>query len=385
MPQRIGFGTILSRFPRSYRGTSIAPHQELAPQAKRILEELAAVSKKDVNPNRLDLARFEEGLRCALRWKELESGFNLGEEVRILPVIIARILANEIFNPSSSYGPIYQRELVTEPSEARIWLRRFLYVMEELADAREFDLNEARTFFVRGPMRSLQIGSSADPHFAEAAFPDFNLKPGEFCYIKSVMDNLVALQFRMLDPQERVLKKYAYDRSVPERFSIYSYQEEERRQFDILNHHLLSRKERKAQRKGLKKLKRLSAALLRRQNLPQPLTTFGFRIAGPARRIMLAFPGGGSVGFYHLHLEPQKVYEVSVTSTKIPGTEMNTLAVKFTDSEKRNSPSIHYFDPRQNDYSQILARRLDRKNRLSVPANFIPRIWDDEKDPGITC
>ena len=64
---------------------------------------------------------------------------------------------------------------------------------------------------------------------------------------------------------------------------------------------------------------------------------------------------------------------------------MNTLAVKFTDSEKRNSPNIHYFDPRQNDYSQILARRLDRKNRLSVPANFIPRIWDDEKDPGITC
>ncbi len=376
---------ISHRMPKRYKGATIDPAQSIAVQARRIFATLPGPKAK-VNPHGLDQSRFEEGIRRALRWEEFRTGFQLGEEVTLSSYTIAKILSLEIFSPSSDHGPIYQREEVIDLAEARVWLRRFLYVMEHLWPPEELDLSlDPKTFFVRGPAERLSLGLESDPHFTYAALPGFNLRAGEFCYVKPVADNLALLQLRVLDPEERLIRKYAYDRSMPGRFSIYTYRKEERRQFDILNQALLSPGQREEQRKNIQLLKEICQKLINRDPKPkQPLPLpIRFSIAGPARHITLDLGKGKRITFARLHIDPHEVYEVEITVGNFPHSEQKTLVVKFRKSGSKKLPDIYYFDPRSDDFIQILERKMDRTGRTSVPRKFIPRVWDDEGNRGI--
>jgi len=383
MGKAINLNSIMRLWPRKYQGVELRPDQPIAPQARQIFEQLP------VNPNDLDLARFEQGLRIALRWQELKQDFNLREVTTLSPTLVAKILAGNVFAPAAINGPIYQREEVTELGQAQVWINRFLYAMEHLKGGEDFDLlTEPKTFFVRGPVIDLRLGLETDPHFANAALPDLNLPGGKFYYIQPVHDNLVALQFRVLTRKEKLVRKYAYDREFPQRFSVYSYREEEQRQFAICNNNLLTPEQSARQADGLNKLKDIVRALINRnkdqaQQAVRDNRPTTFRIAGPARRIKLDLGQGVSVHFTHLNFEPTEIYQARLTQDKIPGTTRTTLAVKFDDARTGRTISTHYFVPKKNDFAAAFTRKVSGKGRISLPVQLRPKLWDDEGGTGI--
>ena len=242
MAKSITLSTIHDRLPFGY-GVKVAPTLSLVAQAKNILTRLPG-PKKIINPLKLRPQEFSRGLRAAIRWVELETNFQLEPEVNISGYALAAILSGEIHNPSDvSALRLYQRELVTDLAGARGWLLRFLQIAEGLRPDNAFDENnEPASFFVRGPKRVLRLGFREDSPFAQAAFPGFDLASGELYYVRPVPDNLVGLQFRVQTPGGTLVRKYAYDRALAERFSVYTYRAEERRQARILNRVVLTDK-----------------------------------------------------------------------------------------------------------------------------------------------
>ncbi len=389
MPKTFHYTRILSAFPKSYAGARLYLKRGLPCQAKEIFQQIT--SNPRVNPRGISYDRFEAGLRRALRWQNFDTGFNLGNNTTIPPVLLAKILSEEIFSPTGNKSdPIYERAEVTDFSEAQVWLNRFLYAMRELG-AEDFDLHtEPKTFFVRGPIDLLKIGLRDDPHFARALFPNFNLAKGEFCYVQPVPDNLAILQFRVLDRQENLIGKYAFDAEFTEWFSAYTYTEEEFRQAQIFNHNYLTVEEQAIQTRELKKLIALCLTVVNdfknrmffasnKYPLPQR-----FKIIGPARRMRIGLDDENSLNFRYLNLEPGIAYEVETFFAPIPGGNIETLAIKFKQIGSPNQPLTYYFGVKDLDFSPMISTRMQRdKDRVVLPARMRPRPWDDEKGPGI--
>lgn len=224
------------------------------------------------------------------------------------------------------------------------------------------------------------MGFPDDPHFSQAAFPELNLAANQFCFVQPVPDNLVLLQFRILDPTERLVKKYAYDREFPERFSVYTYQEEERRQFEIFNQHLLSAQQRTMQRLGLQRLRKLSERAIKGEK-PSALPPGGpdaFLLPGPALKLRLLLENNQKVNFLHLNLQPDELYTVEILTSTAPGLTRKNLAVKFTQLSSPSKTSIHYFLPGKKDFFQVIPATIDKAGRLTKADKIIVRPWDDE-------
>ena len=367
---------------------TVKPSKNLFPQALGLFRELCEAG---LNINNMRFRAFIKSLRIALRNEQISTGFR--NRIAITPDMIADILSGEIFTLSDNpYSPIFQREQVADMGGARRWMELYLLAATGKISFDQFAADTMPRYFIIGATSTDIANLRVTPNksaFRNAVFPDFGLKKGEFYYVHLFYDNLVGIQFRVLDRNENVVKKYAFDASVPGYFSSYEYGEEERRQFEIFNQHLLSEDERAVQAQGILTLKALCCALM---ELPSGATEFrtqesqqiNFKIPGPARRLTLQLPDGKTTTLAMLNLEPQKIYSVNIVKLKLPGSETEVPAIVFFQADGTGKHQrIFYWSGHHNAFVQIFTRKMDEKGRTTTPEPLIPRPWDNEHDQGL--
>lgn len=354
-------------------------HTPLPQQAQKHFEQLP------YNPNQVTVKRFEEGLRRALLWKDLETNFNSGDEAKISRYALAAILSGEIDPPQDSSAlHLWHREMVTEFEEARNWLSRFIFAMERLRQGDDFDIEtEPHSFYLRGPIQSLSLGITNYKSLLRAAIPQLDIASGELRFIQPVPDNLVGIQLRLLGQQGEILRRYAYDHSCPQRFAVYSYAEEEKRQFDIWNRQL-EEPHKSQQEAGIARLKLLFLKLISRtaygpEDLPR-----SFFLPGPARAITFSVSEQVKFGFGRLNLSPGgKAYSVKTSIDLLPCTTTKTIKISFVPEFDGGKTRTYYFVPTSNDFAQIFCRKIDIKGRTVLPYELISPVWDDGEDSRI--
>lgn len=377
-------------------------NRSLGRQARQIFRQISR--EPGVNPARITSARFTDGVRKALEWMRLESGFTLENRTSLPVDFLARIFSGSIFSPHAPYGPLHRREPVTDLSGARNWLSRFIADMRQPDESNPFDfLEEPRSFYVRGPVDDLNLGL---PEFPEAAFPGLSLSSGGPYYIKPVIDNLMGLQFRVIyynfkEREETTVGRYAFDRRYPWFFSKYVYTSEERARFAFANACYLTPDQLLEQQLGLEQLADTCRTLLglapryASNDLRGPTR---FMLAGPARRLtvdlslskleqmFLRSRFGAKEGvlpecrFNFLNLEPGSIYCTEVGRGIIPGTSADeTTTITFTPEGMKRPAAVFYYLGAKGNFTQLLKRQIDAKGRIFLPVNFMPRPWDEDR------
>ncbi len=383
-----------------YPSITVKPSRNLERQAHALY--LSLRKNATINPDKMKFEVFARGLRIAVRNYQIENGFS--NTVPVTPDMLARVFTGEIFKRTENqYAPIYQREKVADLDDARVWIERYLMAAEHLLPMETLDVDSAPRYFLVGcpgdPIAALRV-TPRQSNFPFAAFPDFKLEKGSFYYVQLVYDNLAGIQFRVLDKNGKIVKKYAYDASVPEKFSLYTYAEEEKRQFDLYNRHMITEAGRERQAIGLSMLRHLACILsgikpdstcsVLLPSLKDDTAAFRFYLAGPARRLTLRLPGDKYTTFSFLNIEPRTVYEVEVGMSRMPGESYwdkegvlhlppmtPTVTFKPVAGQGEHSRTF-YFSRAHSSFVQIFARKIDDKSRVSVPEPFTPKPWDDE-------
>ena len=263
---------------------------------------LAEINHRCQHKVKLDLGpeQLAEGLQRLLLRIDFRTHFSWEDEVTLSPHELSGLLVGHEYI-SYSDAPVYERREVTTLEQAQPWITRFLYLYQgrpvdqttSLHTGKDFNLrNEPKAFFARGPQENIQVGVLSDPHCGAAQFTKINIPSGSYYFVEPVLDNLVILQFMVYDKDLNWIRSYAYDASVPCLFSVYSYPEEEKRQFGIFNARLLNETEREHANTCMRKLLTLLQKLFAEghfDNIPD----LDFYLAGPARTINID-PGNGS-------------------------------------------------------------------------------------------
>ncbi len=324
------------------------------------------------------------------RWIRLEQFRTAFQEtsVTVDRTAMHRILSGSLME-SDRQGWIWQREDVISLEEASAGVIRFIQSYLGVTPAQGSDIH-IPAFYVLGPTKSVQIGTPDNPLTAHAAFPNVNVPEGEIYFIKPVFDNLVGLQFRVLDRQDRILRRYAFDKSVAALFSDYDYAEEEERQFRIFNEGLLSPSERQAQAECMVFLRSALAVWWARSEgdnrleLRVPNCT-KVKIVGPMRRLRLCIksmhPNATAAErifvLNHLHLEPGETWTIKVlvdfSSSKGPG----GIWISFSPINSTKKSRGLYLDAVEGNFIQTASGTMDSKGRVVLPEQFHPRVWDD--------
>lgn len=322
------------------------PTRKIRPQAAVLHRELCRAGQP------IKYSQLVAGLRQAARFRQ--------EPFETSPWLLKQIQT----------GKIFKQPEITKLSLAKRWVTRFLYAYAGLPapyGAASFGLrNEPRPFFVRGPMTDIPVGLSADPRFCLAALPGANLPKGKLFFIRPKLDNLVMIQFRLLDANGKLIKTYAYDASQANWFEEYSYADEEARQFEFFNGNLLTQEERI---KTNNALKLLSQIVNGNRTIPDKLI---FKLAGPARQLTIKPSVGESFELLQLGMQPTHLYHFQLGEGLLPGTGRATLTLTRTSRERPDLPVKYYWQEKERAFAIVFATAMDERGRIKFPPHLQP-------------